>query len=161
DGEDVRGEDDERVARHREDRGDRIDREDDVGELDDHDREEERVAPEERNPASEADEAGLLALGGPLLARDEDVEAGGWEERAEGVRRPVEGVEELAAGEDERRPEHERAEDAPGEHAVLALERHAKRREDHDEDEDVVDRERLLDEVAGGELERRLVAGAE
>ena len=44
------------------------------------------------------------------------------------------------------RPEQQRAEDAVEKHAVLVLRRDAEVAEDQDEDEDVVDRQRLLDE---------------
>src|SRR5690606_7290078 len=50
------------------------------------------------------------------------------------------------------RTEDERAQDAPEENPVLVDRRDLHRGEDQDEDEDVVDRERLLDEVAGEEL---------
>src|SRR6266542_1311116 len=50
-------------------------------------------------------------------------------------------------------PHHERTEDAPEEDAVLVPRRDGEPGEDQHEDEDVVDRERLLDEVAGEELE--------
>ena len=56
------------------------------------------------------------------------------------------------------RAHDDRADDAPEQHAVLIDLRHRERREEDDEDEDVVDRQRLLDEVAGQELERLLAA---
>jgi len=46
-----------------------------------------------------------------------------------------------------RRPEHERACDAEQQHATLILGGNVKLREDDDEDEDVVDRQRLLEQV--------------
>ncbi len=58
------------------------------------------------------------------------------------------------AGEDHHRAQHERAEDAVHQHPLLRLRRHAEIREHEQEHEDVVDRERFLDQVAGDELQR-------
>ena len=69
--------------------------------------------------------------------------------RAEDVDDPVERLEQRRAGDDEDRAHDERAEDPPEQHAVLVGLRHREVREDHEEDEDVVDRQRLLDQVAG------------
>ena len=53
-----------------------------------------------------------------------------------------------------QRPAHdERAEDAPEQHTMLKLQGHAKISEDERDDEDVVHRERQLDDVAGDELD--------
>ena len=54
---------------------------------------------------------------------------------------------------------HERAHHAPEEDAVLVLRRHLEVREDEQEDEEVIDRERQLDDVAGEEFEPRLPVG--
>jgi hypothetical protein len=54
----------------------------------------------------------------------------------------VELRDERRAGEDEQTAHDDRAEDAPEEHAVLVLGRHAERAEQHEEDEEVVDRQR-------------------
>ena len=56
------------------------------------------------------------------------------------------------------RAHHERAEDAPEQHPVLVLARDREGAEDQREDEDVVDAQRLLDEVAGEERDARLGA---
>jgi hypothetical protein len=50
---------------------------------------------------------------------------------------------------DEHRPHRERGEDSKGEHPLLVLARHRERGHDHQEDEQVVDRQALLDDVAG------------
>ena len=71
------------------------------------------------------------------------------QERAEDVDDPVELLEQHGTEGDEDRAEDERSEDAEEEHAVLQLPRDGEVGEDHGEDEDVVDRERLLDEEAG------------
>ena len=67
-------------------------------------------------------------------------------------------MDQPGAGADHRPAQHQRAEDAPEENAVLIALRHREVGEDQDEDEDVVDRQRLLDEVAGEKLQRRLGA---
>ena len=57
------------------------------------------------------------------------------------------------ARDDEDRAHDEGAEDAPEQHPVLVRRRHREVGEDHQEDEDVVDRQGLLDQVAGQELQ--------
>ena len=52
-------------------------------------------------------------------------------------------------------PQHERAEDAPEQDPELVRPGHGEEREDHRPDEDVVDREALLDQVAGEVLAGR------
>ena len=75
--------------------------------------------------------------------------AGGVEqERAEDVEHPVEALDDRHAGEDERRPQDQRPEDAPEQHAVLVLRRHEEVAQDQRPDEHVVDAEALLDQVA-------------
>ena len=56
-------------------------------------------------------------------------------------------------------PQHESGEDPEGQHAELMLARHRERGHDHQEDEEVVDREALLDEVAGKVLRAVVPAG--
>ena len=60
---------------------------------------------------------------------------------------------------DHQSAQHEGAEDAPEEHPVLLGERHPEIAEHHRDDEDVVDRKRILDHVAGKKLQRGLAAG--
>jgi len=67
------------------------------------------------------------------------------------VRNPRELGDELRADGDHHAAHHERAEDAPEEDAMLVLRRDGEVAEDHGDDEDVVHREGLLDEVAGEE----------
>ena len=75
--------------------------------------------------------------------------AGVQEQEAEDVDRPVEGLDDRSAEADEDGPEHDRAEDPVEEHPVLVLERDDEGREDQREDEDVVDRQAELEQVAG------------
>ena len=66
----------------------------------------------------------------------------------------------LDADEDENRAHHDRADDAPEQHAVLVARRDLEVGEDEDEDEDVVHAQAELDEVAGEKLLRRAPARA-
>ena len=67
-------------------------------------------------------------------------------------------VQERRPSEDHDGAQDERGQDPPKEHPVLQGRRDFHRREDENEDEHVVHRERLLDEVAGDELGAVLVA---
>src|SRR5258707_144884 len=60
---------------------------------------------------------------------------------------PLNAFDEREPGANRQRPEHERACDAEQQHATLILGGNVKLREDDDEDEDVVDRQRLLEQV--------------
>src|SRR3972149_1972932 len=71
------------------------------------------------------------------------------------------GVEGRRAEHDEEGAHDQRAEDPPEEHPVPEPGRDREDREDHEEHEDVVDRQRLLDHVAGRELEGALRAEPE
>ena len=68
-------------------------------------------------------------------------------------------LHEHGAERDEHRPEQQRPDDAVEENAVLVLQRDVEVAEDQHEDEDVVDRQRLLHDVAGQELESDSRAG--
>ena len=60
--------------------------------------------------------------------------------------------ERRRAGEDERRAGHERTGDAPGEHAALFGPRDRERTEHDDEQEEIIDAQRLLEQVRGEPL---------
>jgi hypothetical protein len=74
------------------------------------------------------------------------------EEEAEEIEHPVEPRDDAHADEDEDRAHHDRADDAPEEHAVLEARLDLEVGEHEDEDEDVVHAQAQLDEVAGEEL---------
>src|SRR5690606_14137793 len=74
------------------------------------------------------------------------------------VEDPVEALDEERARPDHGAPHEEGTEHAPEEDAVLVLLRDAEVAEDQDENEDVVDAERLLDQIARQELEPGLGA---
>ena len=71
-------------------------------------------------------------------------------EQNEGCERigdPLNAFDEREPGANRQRPEHEGACDAKQQHATLILGGNVELREDDDEDEDVVDRQRLLEQV--------------
>ena len=78
-------------------------------------------------------------------------DAGENEKRAEDIKHPVKLADERHAGGDHRAAHHQRAENAPEQEPVLEFRRHAEPGEDERDDQDVVERERKLDDVAGGE----------
>ena len=82
----------------------------------------------------------LFSGGPPGLLVAGDPEGGDEQEGAEDVQDPVERLDQGDAGEDEDRPQHEGAEDAPEQDPELVLPGHAEVAEDHRPHEDVVDR---------------------
>ena len=158
---------------HAEDRRHAVDRKQHVGALDDEQHEEQRrgqefavLADEEPvarlflgdgdEPAEEADHRVLTRL--VIAAPKRELDARVDEEAAEQPHHPLVALDQLGSEEHEREPHDHGAEDAPEEHAVLVLQRHAEVGEYHREHEDVVHRQRPLDEVAGEKLDRRLAA---
>ncbi len=94
-----------------------------------------------------------------LVGEPPHLDAGDEQERAEEVEHPVELGDQPGAGEDHHRAHHDGAEHAVDQDALLQFDRNGEEREQHQPDEDVVDRQRLLDQVAGDELQRFLVGG--
>src|SRR4030095_13399097 len=83
-----------------------------------------------------------------LALRTEQQPPGGeQDEGCEWIGDPLKTCDEREPGADHQRPEHEGARDAEQEHAALILGGNVKLRENDDEDEDVVDRQRLLEQV--------------
>jgi len=161
----VGGEHQERLAGHREDRRDRVDREHDVARLDEHQHRQQGSG--HQPPVDARDEllpvVGVRAGHEPpeqaehhvvrqvdvLEAMPEHAVAGEHQERPEHVQHPAEPVDESRAAGDEQRPEHQRPEDAVEQHPVLQFAGNGEVTEDQREHEHVVDGQRLLDEVAG------------
>ena len=85
--------------------------------------------------------------------RQRHPDAGEDQERAEDVEDPLVGLDERRAGHDHHEAHGQRPDDAPEQDPVLVLGGHREGAEDQGEDEDVVDREALLDEVAGEVLD--------
>src|SRR6185436_12146278 len=83
-----------------------------------------------------------------LTFRTEQQPPGGEQnQRGEWIGDPLKAFDEREPGDNRQRPEHEGARDAKQQHATLILGGNVKLREDDDEDEDVVDRQRLLEQV--------------
>jgi hypothetical protein len=170
DGEHIARQHDEGIGRDGEDGRDRVDREDHVGHADQADHQQQRrgdaptvldgeellaveALADRHQPAQELErrvalQVGLLAGGPPHL------DAGEQQEGAEQVEDPVELLQQPAAGQDHDRAQHDGADDADHQHPLLVGRRHREVGEDHQEDKDVVDRQALLDQVAGQEFER-------
>ena len=155
--------------RHREDRWDGVDGEDDVGDFDEHEHGQQRRGHEHavatcpeflsvvvlRRGHEALEEPEGLGLRGVdvLVALHQHPDAGEDEEGSEDVEDPREAGDEDGACCDEDRPEDQGTDHAVEEHAVLVLPGHREVAEDHGPDEDVVDRQGLLDDVAGEVLE--------
>jgi hypothetical protein len=112
------------------------------------------VARHRDEPRHEADDGVVLRVGRRLLLPHHP-DAGVDEEDAEDVDDPVEAFDERGAECDHRHAHDERAHHAPEEYPVLVLRRHLEVAEDEQEDEEVIDRERQLDDVAGQKLGAR------
>ena len=147
--------DDERVARDADDGRDGIEREDDVGRLQEHQHEQQRggqappVEPRDELPADVAvaqrhepphqPHDRVLLRPNLLVFREGELDAGDDQERAEDEDHPLEALDELQAAEDEDRPENQGAENAPEQHAMVVHARDGEVREDHGEHEQVVE----------------------
>ena len=75
------------------------------------------------------------------------------QERAENVEDEFETLHQLDAEPDHDPAHHKRAHDSPNQSPMLRHSRNAKIIEDNDEDEDVIDAERIFDHVAGEKFE--------
>ena len=85
----------------------------------------------------------------------EHVARGEQQDQAEEVEDPGEGVDQRRAEEDEAGAGDQREHDAEQQHLLLVLAGHPEARHDDEEDEQVVDRQRLLGDVAGEVLRTR------
>src|SRR5664279_2403229 len=91
-----------------------------------------------------------------LVPGENHFQAGENQERTERHEQPFEAVDEFDAQPDHQPAHEQRAQDAPEEHAMLVTRRNGKMREDEGDDEDIVHRERQLDDIAGDEFDRLL-----
>ena len=168
DGADVGGVDDEGVAGDAEDGGDGVEGEEEVGGLDDHEDEEEEseftatvLANEEASgvrsgaegevAAGEADDGHFFDI--DVGSMEEHVDSGVENVAAEEVDEPGEGVEEGDARADKNAAQDEGADNAPEEDAALLRRFDAEVGKDEGEEEEVIDAEGVLDEVAGEEFD--------
>ena len=97
-------------------------------------------------------ESALVLLRVLLVVQERLLDGGAHEPGAEDVEDPAEVLDELRAEQDEDAAEDQRQDDAHHEHLLLHLLRHREPRHDHDEDEQVVDRQAVLGEPARDEL---------
>ncbi|MNS51585.1 hypothetical protein D3C72_842710 [compost metagenome] len=172
-GEDVGGVDDVGIRRDGEDRWHRIHREDHVRELDRHQGQEQRrgapdpsprliLAHEEPRPVQLVRDRHppdqpvhqaaprrrlLLGTGRDHPPASEDQEDG------EEIERPLIPADQGRPRRDHHRPQHDDAQHAPEQHAVLMQARNAEGAENHGDDEDIVHRQALLDGEAGQVVE--------
>jgi hypothetical protein len=177
-GERVRAEDQERLLGQPEDGRDRVEREEEVGGADrQHHDQHRRDVPlavdlredlgavvllgDRDHPAHQPEHQVLLVALLVLLPAEGQLVSGVEEERAEEVEDPLEPLDHRGAGGDEQAAQDERGEDAEEQHLVLVDRRHREGRHDDDEDEEVVDAEAVLGDVAGEELARVPPAGEE
>ena len=89
-----------------------------------------------------------------LAALPGDLDRGEQEQGTERVGGRLEGIERRRPGDDEHRPESDCEADAAEQHQPALLLRDGEEREQHREDEEVVERERLLDQEARQVLTR-------
>lgn len=169
---DIGGQGDETVAGDREDGGDRIEGENEVGRFDDDEHDEERcghefagfLALDEEVAAvgfighgkEAAEEAhGEVVVGidiNFLLARQRHLDAGVDEKGPEDVEHPVEAIDHADPDENEDGPHDHGPNDAPEEHAMLVFGRDLEVGENENEDEDVVHAQAEFDDVGGEKL---------
>ena len=72
---------------------------------------------------------------------------------------PLETVQQRGAYEDKQRPHDNRAEDAPQQNPSLLIRVEPKRTKQEQEDEEVIDTKRSLDQIPRQKLQRRLLVG--
>ena len=165
DREDIRGIDDERILGDSEDCRNRIDREDQIGNLHEDENHEERRGHEDAiftheklvaaevaggwNIALEKAHHGISLGVDFLLPLDDHFHPRKDEECAEDVDDPCEFRDQLGPERDHDGTHDQRTEDPPEQNLVLIERGHRKIREKQCEDKDVVHAQRLLDYVAG------------
>ena len=91
-------------------------------------------------------------LGDFFLLRQNEADAGGEQDEREDVTDPCEALEQAEAGGDEGSAEDDGAENSPEEDAGLKGFGNLEDAEEQQEDEEIVDRERFLNGIAGEEL---------
>ena len=161
DGEDVGGEHDEGVAADAEDGRYAVDGEGYVGGLDDEKGDKQRrglavdkelvavhLVGDGEEALEELHDDVLRRVAGLFVAVAEHLETGVEQEQSEESQNPLEALDHGGTGEDEDAAQDECTEDAPEEHFVLVLALNAEEGEEHEEDEEVIHRQRLLYEVA-------------
>src|SRR6266540_1141514 len=96
---------------------------------------------------------GILLRLDPLFLPPQHPQAGQHQDAAKDVYDPLEALQQQGAERDHDEPHHDRAENPPFQHLRLRGGGDAEIGEDQNEDEEIVDAERELDQVAGVVLE--------
>ena len=86
------------------------------------------------------------------------MDSGVHQKCAEEENGPVESCQDCSARQDEDQAQHQRAEDAPEQDAMLIVRRYREVSEDHHKNEDIVNAQRLLDQVTSQKLQASLSA---
>ena len=95
------------------------------------------------------------------LSAGNQADRGPHQDGAQRVEQPAETVQRRRPGHDEERPEHQRQPDAKQQDAMLTVSRYREPADDHVEDEQVVQAQAVLGEIASVELARRHPASRE
>ena len=95
---------------------------------------------------------------GVLDLHEEHPDAGDDQKRAEQIQNPMEPADQRRTDGDHHAAQHDRAEDAPEQHTMLVLRRHAEKRKHRHHHDDVVGAQRLFDDIAGQIFRERHVA---
>ncbi|MOA03279.1 hypothetical protein D3C78_1227760 [compost metagenome] len=82
------------------------------------------------------------------------LDTGKQQKRTEQVQQPLELGHQPAAGENHDSTQHDRAQYAKDQHPTLQVGRNGKVAEQHQPDEDVIDRQRFFDQITGEEGQR-------
>ncbi len=167
DGEQVRGQHDKRIGGDREDCRDTVDGENHVAQFHQNQHQQQRGG--EQHPVFTGEEAlaldfighpqmaadpahqRLIADAGVVLFRQRHLHAGKQQEGAKDVQQPVELRNQPAAGEDHNGTQNDRAQYAIHQHPALQSRRYGEIAEQHQPDEDVIDRQRFFNQITGEE----------
>ena len=171
DGEDIRRINYEWIGRDAKNCRDRIDGKDDIGSFDHQQNNEERrrkkssvfadkevitvVIVGHRHKTPEEPENRVPFRVDLIIIVREHLDAGDDQEGTEDVDYPVKLLDQCNAGKNEGGTHKQRPDDSPEKDLVLVLSRDTKEGEDHQEDEEIVDAQRLLDQITGQELHGR------
>lgn len=105
-------------------------------------------------PCPDEFQHGIVRQIGFLVAHCQHLDAGQDQKRAEEIQHPRKLGDQCRADRDHDRAQHDDAENAPEQHAVLILPRHSEEAEDQRYDEHIVDGEAFLDHEARQILDR-------
>src|ERR1041385_1888742 len=95
-----------------------------------------------------------------FLADAQHLDAGGNQEGAKDENDPMKSIDQRRSRHNHRDAHYQRAEDSPIKNAMLILWRDFEIGKNQEEDEQIIDRQRQLNQVPGQELERLLLTRA-